>query len=163
MNIGGKVTGLDDMLKRVRALEKKVAKKLNKDACFAGGDVVLKAMKPGVPIGTGSLKKSLGKKAGIGRKAGTAYCVVGPRTKFKKDRKTGLRVLTKTGARYAEGSWPTKYFHLVEFGTKRRTSKTTGANRGAMPSHQMLRPAVRDSKSAVRAAMADKLREGLGG
>lgn len=161
--IGGSVQGLDNLLKKLADLERKAAKKLVRQAVTEGSGIVLKTVKPRVPQETGSLRKSFGRKTSTPRKTGVAVAVVGPRRKFKKDKKTGTRVLTAAGKRYAAARWPTKYFHLVEFGTKARKWKTRGGrSTGQVTPRPSLQPAVTSSATAVQSKMADVFKKGLG-
>jgi HK97 gp10 family phage protein len=160
--IGGKVEGLDKLLANLANLEKKAAKKLVKQAVTAGSDIVQRATAPGLPRDTGSLAASWGKKVSTPRKTGVAIGIVGARRKFKKDKKTGKRVLTKAGQKFVGNRWPSKYFHLVEFGTKARVQKTTGRPTGAMKPKRVLTKGTASSAPAVQSKMADVFKTGLG-
>jgi HK97 gp10 family phage protein len=156
-----KVEGLDDMLRRIGEVEAKVGKKLVKSAVDQGGGVVLKAFTANIPPNLANLKRAAGKQTT--QKAGVAVCRVGVRKQYAKDRKTGKRKLSATGKRVAKagGSFPSRWFHLAEKGTKSRVQTTTGRATGAMPKTPMLQPAVDQTAGPVREKMADVLREGL--
>jgi len=111
-------TGLQEILKRLDAVEKKVRKKILRKAIGAANKIVLKAAKAKVRKGaTGLLKKSLGSRIKVYRQGGVVVGIVGPRSGFKKTREG--RAQTSLGAKFAAaGSRPTLYAHLVEGGRK---------------------------------------------
>ncbi len=157
------VKGLDDLLKNLKTVEQKVAKKLVKKAVDAGGGVVLKAFKANVPAGNPDLeniKRAAGKKTVS--KAGVATSIIGVRKQYQRDRKTKQRKLSATGKRIAKagGTYPTRIFHLFEKGTKQRQTKA-GKNTGKITKVPMLGPAVDNNQSAITSKMADVLRDGL--
>lgn len=168
--VRGKVTGLENLLKQLGKLERKVGKKLTRDAVRAAAkDVVLKELKTAVPVDTGSLRTSLGYKVKTARKTGVVYAIVGPRSKFMKEvvkgkgwkSYTGRRVLTKVGKKFVGNRWPTKYAHLTEFGTKERVQKTTGRRTGSVKAKHWMQKTITSTATAVQAKMADVLRDGL--
>ena len=163
--LNGTMDGLDDMLRRIRQLEEKVARKLIKQAVDQGGTVLLNALKPLIPPFAPRLRKALGKKTKQ-PKVGFAWSVIGARKQFAKDRKTGAKKLSTTGKRIAsdggKGKYPTRYFHLIDKGTKPRKTKS-GKSTGRMRAWPAMTPAVIRSRTAVRGKMADVLRAGLRG
>lgn len=158
----GTMDGLDDLVRRAKAMEAKVARKLTRKAADQGGTVLLKTLKPMIPSFAPRLRKALGKKTKQ-PKTGFAWSLIGARRQFAKDRKTGARKLSSTGKRLAGGGkYPTRTFHLIEKGTKPRQTKS-GKSTGRMPAWPALAPAVVRSRAAVRSKMADVLRDGMRG
>lgn len=82
------------------------------------------------PVGlTGNLAESIGiVKSGKGNKGELGLISIGPRRK---------------------GGYKGFAGHLVEFGTKRRRTKTTNANRGIMPKDPFVEPAWEQTKDEV--------------
>lgn len=58
-------------------------KNINKKAIRAGTALVLKAVRAGVPVRTGALKKSLTSKVDSAKGETNAYGIVGPKSRFK--------------------------------------------------------------------------------
>lgn len=128
MAINFHVTGDKALKAALERLEKKVAKQSVRKAVNKTARKALKAAKAAVPVDTGTLKKSLAVKSKTLRN-GTILAFVGPRRGFKVDKKTKVRTMTKF-ARVKQLSSgrvivmnPTKYSHLVEFGTIKTRAK----------------------------------------
>ena len=110
-----KIIGMDKLQAKLRTLPKKVQTAGSRKAINAGTKPILAAEKADVPVDSGLLKKSLGRKVKF--KGGLGYGVVGPRRgfgvkgekgKFKfKARKKGM----KNEFSFRE---PSRYAHLAE-------------------------------------------------
>mgnify|MGYP006935485075 CR=1 FL=1 len=83
-----------------------------------------KSAKANAPVETGTLKKSIGVKTKTYRRSGTVVTVVGPRIGFERE----VTVETPTGERIREVRNPSKYAHLVEFGTAAHAVKKGAIN-----------------------------------
>jgi HK97 gp10 family phage protein len=137
-----KVTGLDEVLGRMRGLAAKVQKKVAKDAVGKAGQIILWDAKGRVRKVSGLLRKSLGRKVKVYRNTGVATAVVGPRRGFKVV--LGVRVRGKAAGKTYHAD-PTHYSHLVEKGTNRSQ---------AFP---FLGAALEASRGACEKAMADTI------
>lgn len=104
--------GDKELKRKLDTLPDKVYKRVVRVASRKSMQPVAKAMKAKAPRETGLLKKSIGLKVKGYKRAGIVVTLVGPRTGFK----TEVIVDTPNGPR-KEFRDPTKYAHLVEFGT----------------------------------------------
>jgi len=149
---------IGDFKRQLEGLKKSVRNTILRQAMRKATAIVVKAAKSKVPTRTGLLKKSIGAKVKM-YKSGEVVGIVGPRSGFKKKvvllgRRGAILGTKKAGKLLAAGGKeamqnPTRYAHLVEDGS-----------RHASP-HPFLRPALASSKSAVKAAMAQAIRDGL--
>jgi hypothetical protein len=130
-----KITGLQDSLKRLTSLDAKVRKKTLREALKAGAVELRKEARALAPVSTdprlvpGLLKASMGEKIKVYR-SGTVVAIIGPRSGFKKNKKTGQRERTAIGRRaervagkknlgkQALSQNPTQYAHLAGPGRK---------------------------------------------
>ena len=105
--IQGKITGLKESIRSLDGLDKKLRTKILRKAVKAGAVELRKEMRSRVPVSRdetapqlvhGLLRASMGEKIKIYRK-GIAVAIVGPRSGFKKNRKTGQRERTGIGKR----------------------------------------------------------------
>ena len=105
-NIGkiGQVTGLDDLVGQLQALEKRIVKGGVDKALRAASKPVVAAIRQEVPVETGSLKKSIGLKLRTYKRNSSRVSIIGARSKAYQ---------TDKGKRN-----PAYYAHLVEFGVK---------------------------------------------
>ena len=105
-NIGkiGKVSGLDDLVGELQALEKRIVKGGVDKALRAASKPVVGAIRQEVPVETGSLKKSIGLKLRTYKRRNSRVSIIGARSKAYQ---------TDKGKRN-----PAKYAHFVEFGVK---------------------------------------------
>ena len=95
-----KVTGMEELLRRVYALPDKVSKAVQSKAFTQAAKPMVKAMRANTPRGkTGNLRRSIGVK------------------KVKYGKRTVVAVL---GHRIKTGKWAGQHGHLVEAGTKDR-------------------------------------------
>lgn len=132
--------------KKLEKIGQKILGKTLRKAVNAAASQVLKAAKSSVPVQSGLLKKSLGKKVRLYKGGTVAVALIGPRTGFKKivviaagkgavaSTKKGQKLLAQGGRTYTRN--PARYAHLVE---KKRP---------------FLRPAMASSKDAASGAMA---------
>lgn len=142
--IKGKIDGLSDVMKSLEGLKASVGRRILRKAITDATRPILKDAKSKCPRETGLLRKSLGRKTKVYRKSGVVVGIVGPRTGFKqmvtiKDRRTGKTVEVLRN--------PTKYAHLVEYGTLKAAAKP------------FLRPAWTGNKSRAAELIATRVRE----
>lgn len=98
-----KITGVNKLLRKLKGYPKKVVNQFIRSTMRKSCDIVIKTAKINVPVDTGLLKKSIGRK--VLKKRSAAMGIVGARLEFgKKSRETKKK--------------PFKYLHLVETGTK---------------------------------------------
>jgi hypothetical protein len=142
MQISARVEGLEPLLKKLESLQKKVAKKILKQAVTAGGRDVRQIEKVLAPTSAesrstrvsslemtdarlvhGLLRLSIDVKVKMFR-SGVVVAVIGPRTNFANDKKTRQRKLTgfgkraqrlaaKHGGALAAKQSPANYAHLA--------------------------------------------------
>lgn len=122
------VKGVDELKRALAGIEKQFSEKIIRKANTNAAEPLVHEMHKRAPVGlTGNLADSIGivneKK---GRELGAVG--IGPR------RRGGFKGFAG---------------HLVEFGTKRRRTKTTGANRGVMPKKPFVEPAWDSTKDVV--------------
>lgn len=138
-----------------------------KAAVAAAGRIVRKQAKRNMPVDTGLLRQAIGQRT-VGRpRKFTAATIIGARTGFKSRRRAKLQAAgSRKGSRQ-----PSKYLHLIEFGTKPhkvydlylidggvakliREVDHPGTT-GTMP----LTKAVRGTQGAQKKAMAEAIRK----
>lgn len=100
MNVTMDVVGLEQLKRKLAELPAKVERKVIRKAVNEASKGILKAQKSAVPVDTGTLRRSLGRKVKRSRKTKETYAVVGPRRRFTKVI-NGRKVT------------PTKYAHFV--------------------------------------------------
>lgn len=152
--ISASVTGLGDVLKRLRAADAKVKKKALRKGMTAAAKPVLQAAKALVPVRTGAAKKSLGTKVVV--YGGTAVAIVGPRSgHFDAGAKKFVAKKTGRARRKYQGvsgaPKPVFYWHLFERGTRRSKATPT------------LAPALEATRGAAEQALAAVLRAEIEG
>jgi hypothetical protein len=186
-----KLHGVPEAIHAMRELPRRVRIRHLRIALNAGGGVLKSAATSLVPTQFGVLKKSLGVKVTIpdasynaAHHGRPAYVVVGPRRRFARafvssksgpkllsDKKALKRVL---GGGKVNARVPSRYAHLVEFGTKKHLVAATrgrvlsdGANTfgrkatvGARPK-SFLRRAVTIAGAAAQNKVIAKLHEGI--
>lgn len=119
-----RIDGLQDVMKRLRAVDSKVQKKILRKALGKGSKIVLAEEKAQAPRETGLLRKSLGRKTKVYRHSGVVVVIVGPRTGMKQD----VRRHGRNKLRPARAADPTKYAHLAGPG-RRQVFMTQAAAR----------------------------------
>jgi HK97 gp10 family phage protein len=153
-----KMTGVDELKKKLRELPRKMRGKIVRRAVNGGALIVLQSARRHVPVRTRTTKKSLGRKGKTGKKG--YYVVIGPRF--------GHKVVSATGRTYD----PAKMAHLIEGGT--RPHKIVVRSRFGKPldkpqvihhpgsrAQPFIRPALEDNRAAVQGKIAQLLRDGL--
>ena len=118
--IQGTLEGLDKVLANLGQLAKQSTRsKILRKAVNAAARPMLQQARQTVPVDTGWLKKSLAVRIQTYRNTGAVVAVIGPRSGFQKNRKTGKRSRTAFGDKLAAKTnrRPTYYAHLVELGT----------------------------------------------
>jgi HK97 gp10 family phage protein len=147
--------GDKELMRKLDKLSSKMGRSVLRKAIRAGTTPVLKDARSRVPVNTGNLKKSMGRKFKWYNRTGTYVVVVGPRQRGEKTTlKSGTLTQTKT-AKAIKGF----HGHLVEFSTKPRYTKS-GAFRGIGPAQPFMRPAWdAGRKRAEKLAVAELLAE----
>ena len=137
-----KVLGVEELIAALQDFKQSVRKRVIYNAVRKCGPVVTKAIKPGVPRETGTLKKSIGHRVYTHRSGDGAGVVIGPRQGFARQvvaRTSGklcgkFRAFKKNekAAGRTQKRNPVNYAHLVEFDTQRTKGQlfmTKGWNR----------------------------------
>lgn len=171
-----KTTGVPELLKALQEIDKKVAKRALTKAVREAAKPILKAAKANVAVDTKTLKKSLGVKVKVYKGGSGVVGLVGIRKDkkgkpIKHKRKVGT---TKAGKDIYQD--PTKYGHLVEFGTRRHTvakgdrlarkdrkqsEMQTGKMHPGAKAKPFLRPALDNNQGQVKATMIRVLQHAL--
>ena len=139
MSVGTvKLTGMRELARAIDKLPKELQRRAESSAIRGGCKPILKAAKGNVAKDTGLLKKSLGNTVRTVRGKTTGR--VGPRRGFKK-------TVTRNGKSVV--SDPTKYAHLVEYGTSHSAAKP------------FIRPAIESTEGQVVAEMASAYNKNL--
>lgn len=119
-DIDVQILGEEALIAAINQLAKdSTRRKIMRPAIREAASKISKAAKSKVPVETGLLKKSIGVKV-VTYKSGTIYAAIGPRSGFKRKVQ---RTMPSTGKKREVLSNPTKYAHLVEFGTSRFAKK----------------------------------------
>lgn len=126
--------GFRELTAKLDQLKRSVRNRILRKAVTAAAGIVVNAAKAACPVETGQLRKSIGKRIKTYRRTGVVVGIVGPRTGFKNA---------------TTGRNPTKYSHLVEFGS---------ATSAAKP---FLRPAFDGNQSACLQKMAEVIEQEL--
>lgn len=153
--VQGVVDGLPQLLASLDGLATAVRNRILRAAVMAAGKVVLSRAKADAPRESGLLRKSMARKVKVYRNSGVAVAIVGPRKGYKQ------QVTRKRGKWRASTVWadPVRYAHLVELGTRPHRQRG-GQHPGSMP-RPFLTPAATQQATAIRAAMASAINEGL--
>lgn len=158
------ITGMEDLSKNLRGLSDDMRLRVIAIAVKRGARPVLRAAKrhAGKSKRTGALQKSLTSVTRQYKQQATAIEVVGPDRNYYADGKKLGKGASRAGA-----DRPTKYAHLVEYGhystagTGRKVSVSKGTSRrkgtfvenSFVRGQPFLRPAINESKAAVRSEM----------
>lgn len=132
-----KIDGLDAMLRRLDALDKKVARKVLRSAVGKTTRAVARDVKRRVSKRTGQLRKAIGQT-----------------TRFRDGHAIG-----EVGAKRGKGG---SHLHLVEFGTVGRVQRSTGRRTGTMPAKPILRPALKTAAVDLAINLRDAFRKETG-
>ena len=145
---------LDGTLRLLKWLPEKLQQKVLRKAVGVASRKLAKAVRSGIPIRTGILKKSIGSKVKIYKKTGAVVGVIGARKGFRQQIGTYKQDSGKS-ARYPHKKGdpvfanPVNYLHLVELGTFRtRAFKVLENTTNAM-------------KPTIRAEMIKAINKGL--
>jgi HK97 gp10 family phage protein len=162
-----RVTGLQPVLRALAALPNAVANKVLRVALEKVSKPVLEDAKAKASKSkdTGALRASLSRRAKTYRRTGTSIVVVGPRTKWEKSRKKGSEGIEKL-AGWARGfgdkpDVPTKYAHLVEFGTAPHYQPKLRRQHPGTKAKPFMEPAWRQNKDRVNAALRAEILAGI--
>lgn len=118
------LTGDKELMDKLNSLGSKVYRKVIKQASRRAFAPVIKTAKEKAPKETGLLKKSIGVKQKAYPRAGRMVTIVGPRTGFEKE----VTVDTPYGPKKVKRD-PSKYAHLVEYGTRPHSTAALTSNR----------------------------------
>lgn len=135
-----KLDGLTALLRELKHVDAKVAKKAVRKATLAGAKIINKGAKRRARRRTGALARSIGQKVKVYRPSGTAVAIVGPRK--------GSKVVVNVNGKPIPID-PVKYAHLVEYGTQHSR---------AFP---FLRETLVQEKQAIETAIAEVIREAV--
>ncbi len=140
MKVDIKIDGLEDIYRRLGKFKGGVQRNIMRVAVGKGLIPINRAAKVLCPKETGTLRRSIGKKVvayksfvvwgGVGPRKGMQYWTVDP------DAKSGFRK-------------PTKYAHLIEFGSRHAGAKS------------FLRPALDEQRGAAYQATKDSALKGV--
>ncbi len=163
--IQAKMTGLEDLFKRMEGLKVALQKKILRKALGQASKVVLKAAKANLagvtgPESTGLLRRSLGRLTRTYRNTGTIVVLVGPRD--------GFRTALNSG-QYAD---PVKYAHLVEGGrwniavarnarVLSNRVKVFGTSVRPTVPRPFMRPAWQSNKAKLETLVREQILEGI--
>ena len=131
------ITGDKALLKLLKKLPDKTARKVSRQAVNAGATPILKAARRLVSVDDGTLKKALDKKVKTYKKTKAVVAIIGPRSREA-----------------PHGS-------LLEFGSGPRIQTTTGREVGSMPAKPFLRPAAQQEGSNAFSKMRAKMGQGI--
>jgi HK97 gp10 family phage protein len=116
------ITGSREVMQRLFRMAQGARNKILSPAVAAAVKPIATHAKFMTPVRTGMLRRSIGWRVIAYRRSGIVVGMIGPRTGFRTTRQG--RVRTALGKRYkATGINPTRYSHLVEFGTHRSRAK----------------------------------------
>lgn len=145
------VTGFQQIRINIEILEKKLGRGAMRVALTKASRLVVADAKKRVPVRTGMLKKSLRAKVKTYPRRGVVMAIIGP--------SRSAVVQADFGDGKLRTIRPSKYAHLVEFGTKshgvwkvKKLSIPPGS-----PPRPFLRPALEATKDAARAKYAAEL------
>lgn len=169
-----------ELKRKLDELPDRVFRKVIKKASNRAMSPVLKTAKARAPKETGLLRKSLGKKSKVYKRAGVQVTLVGPRTGFREEVMVegpdGLMKDTRD---------PVKYAHLVEFGTapheigaerqryvydyskpkgsrkKKVDTKVNQYTHPGSPPHPFMRPAFDENKAAIESIFRQETAAGV--
>lgn len=112
--ITGTIVGLKEAVEALKGLPGKIQRKVLRPTLTKATKPVLMAVKRLAPEDTGMLKKSIVRKVVTYQKTGAIVVVIGPSEKIRVE-------VTRRGRTQPMIVNPSKYAHLVEFGTRPHT------------------------------------------
>lgn len=130
-------TGFRQLDRNFDKLRGKPVRRVVRKALNAAGQIVLREARKRVPVETGLLRKSLGKKVWTSRNKKVLVAIIGPRR--------GMKIVDDDG----NARDPYNYAHLVELGTYSKYRKSGGPK-------AYLRPALDANRIAVTTKMRQK-------
>jgi len=165
--------GLEATFAKLATLDDKLRKQATRKGLAAAGRVILKAMRPKIRKSTDPrlvpdlLRKALGAKAKTYRNSGVVILVIGPRTGFKRNKKTKQREMTKFAR--AIGIKKVRAKGLLNRLMGRTTGKTVYQNptqyahlAGPGRKEEWRQAGLRIAAEAARQALIDKVNEVIG-
>lgn len=185
------VKGLDQLLNKLQHLAKKttrtgIARKALHKAMAPVQKKAKQKLVDNKSIETGLLKLSIGRRIRVYSQSGTVVAIVGPRTGFKrmgrgrKSRKGTVKSLYAKMMEHGKNGrprMPSKYAHLVEFGTRPHTvgkgdrhpanvrrnekAKQTGPMHPGARAKPFIRPAWDENRQASLATLAHEVGAGI--
>lgn len=162
------IDGIEDLQNALGRVNENMQGKAARRALTKGGAHIVKDARRLVPSRFGLLKISLGQK--VRSRRGLVVSAIGARRGFKSKKADQIRTRGKT----AGGSSPSRYAHLVEFGTAPHIIKPNNAEALAILSsgkvvdevnhpgsrpHPFLRPAFEMNRTAAFTVMSRTLGE----
>lgn len=146
--------GMADVLRRLQELGRTKAGRILRRALDAATKPILAAARQLVPVESGALRKSLGRRVKTYRGSGVVAVIIGPRRGQKREvertPKGRLRVVPRKRATGAGGYRnPTRYAHLVERGSRRSKAEP------------FLAPAMSRCRSQAEATLRRLIIEGI--
>lgn len=147
------VVGEKQLLRALRSFGPAAQRRIARPAVRAASTPVLKAARQNAPKKkdprTGQLRRSLGRRIVTYRRTGNVVAIIGPRTKMVTVDGHGRKVN------------PTKYAHLLEFGTAPHSYKTRAGLHPGAKARPFMRPAWQANRAAAMGIMRAKLWEGI--
>ena len=153
MKVKAKVAGWAKLSTNIAELERRIARGAMRAALTKSGRIMTAKAKASAPVGrTGLLKKSIKQKISTNQKRNLVTARIGAST-----------VVTGTDPLTGKAVKPSKYLHLVEFGTTSRgvwgkkEFKTTPGN----PPRPFMRQSFESTKGEVKTKYFDGMKDGI--
>lgn len=156
--IQGRLAGVEPFVKAVRALPKKVAKKILRKAVTKGSQPIYKAARQTAPTDSKLLKKSLLYKVWISRKTDKVLSFIGPRLGFKKQ-VNGRNRDPRYYAHILEGGRKAVVVDKAKFLSNRVT--VFGKSVKAVAPTRFMSRAFKASKGSAETAMIEVIKTGI--
>jgi len=166
MNTGVELHGGDILKTQLLALPDKVRREIDRTAITEINKIIAAQLKSAVPKDSGALQKSI-KAVRRSYKGGDLVMgIAGPEVNFtgyagtnNKGKRTFKRGKKQDGQNGFKR--PSKYIHLVEFGTQNRTT-SSGASRGSVTGTHVVEYAQEQIENQVRTIFENAVRTALG-
>ena len=144
------VTGLDNLVKKLQRLDKKVETKALKQSVRSAAKPVQAAAKSRVPVDSGVVKRSIGTK--VKKYKGGASAIIGPRKGFKskKHSEEEIKTATRVATMLEYGTPPHKIDITVD-------GKEVTLNHPGAAAKPFMRPAFEQNKAKAKSIMAEEL------
>lgn len=117
------------------AIPREIRRKVEREALTEAGKFAVGQLKENAPSETGALKKSLAYDIRQYKGGNVLATLVGAKNDYVgtvQQNKKGKKVFKRNADASQQNRRPAKYYHLVNLGTKERTTKD-GKNRGSVP------------------------------